>query len=190
MLQALRTRGSLLISALVAAVTHPVRTAQTATALATTATAPVAQKLAEALPPAIAAVVLTLSDFFNSAGSFRYREVFKYNNISVRNLINRKAVLRALKDSTKGEFMAVPFPQRRMLFAFLKQETARYYGTAKRQSTSPMGKVGEPLPKLVFPTRQDAAAYRALLQEAERTLRVHIQPVDAHQTHPAAASST
>lgn len=169
-------------SALNVMLRRSVMAVQTTTNVATTATAPVARVAARAVKPALAAASVHIAQFFVD-GAFAFRPVFKYNNISVRNLLNRRAVLMAIKVATKDEFMAIPFPQRRAIFAFLKQETKRYYGDALRQTTTEYGVAGTPLPRLVFPTRQDAAAYRQLLQDAERTIREHI----VHTPVPAAS---
>lgn len=134
-------------------------------------------------PPAVITQVeqpkLTVASFVDSKNRFVHGPVFKYNTLSVRNLINRKTLLQVLKTCPRTELFALSFEQRRVLFAFLKQETARYYGTARRQHTSKFGKAGEPLPQLQFPTRQDAAMYRGLLQDAARNLQGHVyRPVE------------
>lgn len=133
--------------------------------------------LAAVEPPPVAPAPepfkLLVSNFFDGP-RFTHQPVFKYNQLSTRNLINRKAVLQALRTCTRDELYTLTFEQRRTLFAFLKQETARYYGTAVRQADTPSGKRGTPLPQLQFPTRQDAAAYRQLLQDAMRNLSSHV----------------
>lgn len=107
-------------------------------------------------------------------GRLKHQALFRFNQVTIRNMQNRKAVLRAIGTAPRADFMALPFEQRKLLFAFVKQETARYNGTAIRQKDTPGGKRGEPLPKLQFPTPVDAAAYRQLLQNAMSTMRRHI----------------
>lgn len=116
---------------------------------------------------------LSVSDLLRN-GKLKHQANFRFNVLTIRNLQNRKAVLAAIGRSKREEFMAIPFEQRKVLFALVKQETARYNGTAIRQRDTVYGKKGEPLPKLGFPTPNDAAAYRQILQQAMSTMRRHI----------------
>jgi hypothetical protein len=84
-------------------------------------------------------------------------------------------VLVVMGNCKREDFMVLPFSRRKLFFAFLRQESARYYGRAVRQRDTETGKRGSPLPALRFPTPQDASAYRHRLEVAFKNLTSHIQ---------------
>lgn len=116
---------------------------------------------------------LTVDQLFRGH-RLHFNAVFHSNKITIRNYLNRKAVLVAIKNCSKDQFMGLHFFQRKALLALIHQETRRFYGTALRQIDTYGGKKGTPLPRLEFPTPQDASAYRELLQDAMRNMRSHL----------------
>jgi hypothetical protein len=123
--------------------------------------------------------ILTLDQLFRGR-RLHFNMVFHFNKISLRNYLNRKAVLVAIRNCTKEQFMGLHFFQRKALMALIHQETRRFYGTALRQVDTYGGKKGTPLPRLEFPTPTDASEYHDLLEAAMKTMRSHL-PAAAQQ---------
>jgi hypothetical protein len=115
---------------------------------------------------------LRLDEIFLADGTFTRREPFRYHTVAGGALLFRSALLEAIAAAPIETIQALPERARKTMFAVVKGEKRRYFGTEVRRQDSADGqrKAGDPLPRLVFQTPAVAVAYREKLRAATNKL--------------------
>lgn len=124
---------------------------------------------------------LVLSELFTEDGQFKSRAVYRYNTVYGGAYAVRQAIMRKIAKASAEDILALPRRARNTMFALVKSELARYYGTAvRRQDNDETGtKAGEPLPQLKFNDKVQAASYGSSVRSAKANLIRIIFPKDA-----------